>query len=177
MQDLSMVDYSQFKCRFCDCCKTKADAKCRLGWSNAAHVRDCCDFINWEAAMDTKEAPEHDMPRCDSVYIRDNNETVYFIEQKNIRWLLDNVEKGTLKKVENVAAELDAKFTKSKDIFEGDEHPVKYFKFIFSYDMDNVSNSEELERLFRNHFFTPLESFGIISANCQDAFDKIVYWD
>ena len=170
-----MVDYSQFKCRFCDCCKTKADGKCHLGWSNAVHVQDCYDFINWEAVIDTKEAPEHDMPRCDSIYIRENNETVYFIEQKNIRWFLDNVEKGTLKKVENVAAELDAKFTKSKDIFEGDGNPVKYFKFIFSYDMNGIPNSAELERLFRTHIFTPLEQFDIISNNCENAFYYIVY--
>ena len=79
--------------------------------------------------------------------------------------------------MENVAAELDAKFTKSKDIFEGDGNPVKYFKFMLSYDMNNVSNSEELERLFRNQFFTHLEPFGVISFNCQDAFDNIVYRD
>lgn len=172
-----MVDYSRFKCHFCDCCKTKADNKCCLGWSNAVHVWDCYDFINWENVMATKESPEHDLPRCDSIYVRANNETVYFIEQKNVRWLIDNVEKGTLKKVESVADELNAKFKNSKDIFENDGNPVKYFKFIFSYDMNKISNSEELERMFRNNFFTPLEKFGIISDNCQDAFDKIVYGD
>lgn len=170
-----MTDYSQFKCQFCDCCKTGCDETCCLHWANASHIRGCYDFINWEAVMGTKPYPDHDKPRCDIIYIRQNNETVYFIEQKNVIWLLCDSQNAILKDIKDVAHNLKNKFKHSKEIFEKDGNQVKYFKFIFSYDMNGIPNSAELERLFRTHIFTPLEQFDIISNNCENAFYYIVY--
>jgi len=167
-----MTDYRQYKCAFCDCCKTKRDKKCCLHWADANHIRDNRDFIDWEAFVDTKNSPEHDMSRCDTVYLKDN--IVYFIELKNINWLFE--EGQTIETVKQI---LQKKFTESKTILETDLNKQLNSIFVFSYDLNgkNVKkeNREEFERQLNNNYFIYLESLGIVSLRCDKAFYFVVF--
>lgn len=166
-----MPDYTHFKKTFCDCCKTKKDGNCKLGLQHDRSITDNTDFIDWEAVMDTKVFPEHDLPRCDSIYVRDN--ITFFIEQKNIRWfVVENT--SELKNQETLTEELLGKFEQSKQLFQEDGNALSATEFVFSYDLNQVDKNKKafLERNLRNMYFPYMESKGIVCGTC----DQIAYY-
>ncbi len=166
-----MVDYTNFKKTFCDCCKNKLDGDCVFGLKQSRTISDCVEFIDWEALMDTKDSPEHDWPRCDAVYIVDNK--TLFIEQKNIRWFTVN-NSDQLKDVQELAKELLEKFEKSKQVYENDGNILERVEYILSYNLNSVSKDKLalLERALRNNYFPYIESKGIMCYTC----DQVAYY-
>lgn len=167
---LTMPDYTRFKKSFCDCCKTKKDGKCLLGIQHSRTIRDHIDFIDWEAVMDTKDPNEHDLPRCDSVYFRDN--ITFFIEQKNAKcFFVDNSSEP--KDPEDFTEILFAKFETSKRIFGEDAKLSDKIEYVFSYDFNDINEQKRsfLERNLRNIFFVRLDLKGIIYGTC----DQVAY--
>lgn len=158
-----------FKKTFCDCCKTRKDGNCVLGLQHDRSITDNANFIDWEAVMNTKDFPEHDYPRCDSIYVRDN--VTFFIEQKNIRWFVVHNE---LKKTKDVVDELKEKFDKSVQMFEDDGNILEETKFILSYDLNSVDKKwlSIFAHDLRNKYFPYIEAEGIKCGNC----DQVAYY-
>ena len=157
-----MPNYTDFKKTFCDCCKSKES--CCYGWRKAQDIAYCIDFIDWEAVMDTKDFPEHDYPRCDSIYQRTN--ITFFIEQKNIRWFVVH---DKLKHPDDVVVELKEKFEKSAQIFEEEGNMLEETKFVLSYDLNSVDEKwlSNFERDLRNKYFPYIEAQGVKCGTCR----------
>ena len=117
-----MTDFAKFKASFCECCDTGRRRECRLGY-----ILDNKQFINWESFVDFLGSAVHDLKHCDAVYIQDNDR-VCFIEQKNLKWFID--ENNKAKPKEALFEELQEKCRNSEIVLK-DEYKQDIKSFFF----------------------------------------------
>ena len=165
-----MADFTNFRTSFCECCDTNRKKECRLGY-----IRDNGQFIDWEKFVKFLGGAVHDLKHCDAIYIQDDD-SVCFIEQKNLKWFVGIDHKAKQKK--DLLEELLEKCRNSECVFK-DEYKQDIQSFFFcSYDLNNTNEHvsvENIKRMIRNTYSPYFSDNGIRCDTCNNIANIILY--